>query len=139
MTSPLSPNAVTYRHLIAGSVMHLQVPKAHKDDMPNPVKTITFHGKKGGIGFYSTDDAEEIKQLDAVANNPQTQLEKVAAPLDVVVAAAEETATINKPGDPAIQQAVAEVTQQAVTASDPAVISAQAKLADMIAASKGQG
>lgn len=135
----MSPSDVTYKHLIAGSTFHFQAPKQHKDDLPNPVKTIQFLGKPGGIGYYSTSDAAEIAELDKIARNPQVQIERVAATLDTVLAAATpETDVIHKAQDPAVAAAAAEVTQQAAAASDPKTIAAAANLASMIAASKNK-
>lgn len=125
---------VTYKHQTAGSVIHLQKPQLSKDAPPNPVKTITFGGPKGGVGFYSTSNAEEIAALDYLAAHPQVQVERVEAELAQAVEAA--APSISKPADPAIAQAAEEVVETAARSADPAVVSAAERLAATIAANK---
>lgn len=131
----MATKTVTYKHLIAGSVIHFQEPKAHKDADPNPLKLITFAGKKGGLGYYETSDPVEILHLDKLAQNPQVQIERVEGNVDVALATPVET--LNKAQPPEIAQAVQEVQEQAAHAADPAVIAAQESLAAKIAAAKG--
>lgn len=122
--------SVTYKHLIAGSVFHYQKRRESKDDDPHPVKTITFAGKKGGLGYYETSDPGEIAELDKLAKNPQVQLERVEGTVDVALAA--PTETISKEQPPEIQQAVQEVQEQAAKTADPKLVSAQENLAAVI-------
>lgn len=133
---PTEQQEVTFKHLTAGSVVHYQEPKASKDDSPNPVETITFHGKRGGPGFYSTRDPKKIEMLMKIAINPQTQLEVVEAPLADVLSSP-EAEVVHKPLDPAITQAATEVQQRAEVAVSPAVVALQAKLGATIAAANG--
>lgn len=127
---------VTYKHLVAGSVFHYQKRKANKDADNEPVKTITFSGKKGEIGYYSTSDADEIAQLDALANNPQVQLERVAGDIDVALKT--PAAIVSKVQQEEVAQVVTEVQESAVHGTDPNVISAQDRLGKLLAATKGQ-
>jgi hypothetical protein len=122
---------VTFKHLIAGSVFYYQAPKAHKDADPNPVKTLTFVGKKGGIGYYETSDPGEIEELTKLANNPQVQVERVEGSVDVALETPVES--ISKPVPEEVTQAVTEVQTQAARAEDPAVVAAQSNLARLLA------
>lgn len=121
---------VTYKHLIAGSVYHYQKKMANKDSNPEPVKTITFSGKKGGIGYYFTSDSDEIAELDKLAKNPQVQIERVDGDIDVALETPVDT--IAKPIPTEVTQATAEVLEQSAHASDPKLIAAQEGLAALL-------
>lgn len=125
---------VTYKHLVAGSVIHYQKKRANKDDDAEPVKTITFHGKHGGVGVYSTSDPGEIAELDKVAKNPQVQVERVEGDIDVALAP--QVLTIEKAQPEEIKTVVDELQASAARSESPAVISAQEKLGALIAANK---
>lgn len=128
--SALAKDTVTFKHQIAGSVIHYQKKKAHKDADAEPVKTLLFAGKRGGLGYYSTDDAGEIEALTALAKNPQVQLERVEGSIDVALEAPVEV--ISKPIDPAITQATSDVQNDAARNADPKVIAAQDGLAQLL-------
>lgn len=127
-TSPI----VTYKHLIAGSVIHYQKKMASKDSNPEPVETLIFAGKKGGIGYYFTSDPDKIAQLDLLAKNPQVQIERVDGDIDVALDTPVET--ISKPVPVEVTQATAEVQEQSAHASDPKLIAAQENLANLLKA-----
>lgn len=131
MSQPTA-NYVTFRHLVAGSVFHYQKKKAHKDDTNEPVKTITFAGAKGQLGYYTTDIEDEVAELRKLARNPQVQIE------EETTAQAAAVPVITKELPPEVTMPAAEVQAQAVHASDPAVVSAQENLAKVLAATKNK-
>lgn len=130
MTSQVLPT-VTFKHLVAGSVFHYQKRKAHKDADNEPVETLTFHGKKGGVGFYSTNDTDKIEQLTKLSQNPQVQIERIDVELTEALDAP-EASILHKPVDPAITQATEEVQNDAARNADPKVIAAQEALAGLL-------
>lgn len=127
----MSQEKVTYKHLIAGSVVHFQKKRANKDADAEPIRTLTFHGKKGGVGFYTTSDADEIAELDKLAANPQVQIERDTA--EIPEAAAH---VMTKAAPAEIIQAVVEVQERAAVVASPEATAAAEKLAGIIAASK---
>lgn len=125
---------VTYRHLIAGSVVHFQKRVPDAKDNPQPVKTLTFGGPKGGSGFYETPDADEIAFLDALANNPQVQVFRVEAPLEKAIDELSKAPTVKQ--DLAAEQVVQEIQDRAGAVVDPQVSAAHNNLATLIASAK---
>lgn len=132
------PTPVTYKHAIANSTVHLQNHAARTNpDQPEsaPLKTVTFSGKPGGVGYYTTKEAWEQRELDYLANHPQVQVSREKAPL-LDVLDSPQAQQVEKVEDPAVAVAHSEVTEVAVRNQNPAVIAAQANLAKAIAANK---
>lgn len=113
---PATP--VTFKHLVAGSTVIMQKGKVCR-----------FMGKPGSIGFYATEDAEEIAFLDGVCASPVAQLERAASETD---------AAISKPIDPSIAQSAQDAAENTMREATPEVAAARDKLATVIAASKGK-
>lgn len=128
----------TYKHLIANSVTHVQLPADPENPQAQTLKTIQFAGKPGGAGFYQTEDPHEIKHLDWLAKHPQVQLEKIEESL-VAAIASPEADIIHKPADPAIQQATEDVRETAARHQAPELAAAQGMLAKMIAQTSAAG
>ena len=115
---PVAP--VTYKHLIAGST--LIMPKG---------KVCSFMGKPGGVGYYTTSDADEIACIDAACKSPIVQMERVKE-------AALDDGKISKPADPAIAQAAADAAQNTALEANPEVAALRDKLSNVIATNKGK-
>ena len=107
----------TYRHLVAGSTF-----------IKPSGEILTFAGPKGGMGYYVTDKEDEITALDFLAKAPTAQVEKETPE---TIGAPE----LLKPVDPAIAVAKEDAASNTARQVDPKVVAAQAKIADMIAAS----
>jgi len=112
----------TFKHLTAGS----------NTIMPNG-KVLVFGGRPGGVGFYTTDDEDEIKHLLQLVKSPTAPVEEEKT--EVAEASAETlvTAVLTKPADPALQEAVKDAAASAEKAADPNIVSAQEKLSSLIA------
>jgi hypothetical protein len=127
---------VTYKHLIANSTVHLQRPSIDPEDPSQQVlKTVVFAGKAGGVGFYSTDEAWEQKQLDWLAKHPQVQVERVEATL-VQAIESPVAEVLEKAADPAIAEAAADALHTAEAHASPERAASQETLAALIARTK---
>lgn len=101
-------------------------------------KVITFGGKPGTHGVYTTSDADEIKHLEELHASPTAQVSRTAiTTLDEETKEVVEVKTGEAPKpDPVVAQAAAEAAEATARVTSPAVASAQEKLAATIAASK---
>lgn len=114
-----SKTFVTFKHLVAGSTYITQ-----------KGKTCQFAGKKGALGYYSTSDEQEIKELMELANAPNVQVEKQ---VDSAVPVPVEQDVMIKRQDPSIAKAADEAAAPALLEATPEVASARDKLASVIA------
>jgi hypothetical protein len=101
-------------------------------------KIITFGGKPGTHGVYSTSDADEIAHLDELHNSPTAQVSRTSTTtLDEETKEVVEVKTGEAPKpDPVVAAAAAEAAEATARVTSPAVAAAQEKLATTIAASK---
>ena len=84
---------------------------------------------KGGVGYYTTSDADEIAYIDAACKSPIVQMERVAALDD---------GKISKPADPAIAQAAEDAAKNTALEANPEVAALRDKLSNVIATNKGK-
>lgn len=114
---PVAP-VITYKHLVAGSTIIM--PKG---------KVCSFMGKPGGVGYYTTSDADEIAYIDAACKSPIVQMERVAA---------QDDGKISKPADPSIAQAAEDAAKNTALEANPEVAALRDKLSNVIATNKGK-
>lgn len=108
----------TYRHLVAGSTIIFK-----------SGKTAVFHGKKGSVGFYSTEDKEEIDALDTIVKSPIVQIEEVTVPTS-------QSEEFSKPLDPAIAKSAEDAAENTMMDANPAISAARSRLSAVIANNK---
>lgn len=101
-------------------------------------KVLTFGGKPGTYGVYTTSDADEIKHLDELHDSPTAQVTRTAVTtVDEETAEVVEVKTAEAPKeDPVVKQAAEEAAEATARVVNPVVAAAQEKLASTIAASK---
>jgi hypothetical protein len=122
MTATAAPSPqkeITFRHLTAGSNFI----------MPSG-KHLIFSGPAGGVGEYTTNDPNEIKELTYLAKQSNV-------PVEFVIDKAPETSTVlRKPADPAIAAAVVEASASSEKDVNPVIAAARDRLAQTIAGDK---
>lgn len=106
----------TYRHQTAGSTFI----------MPSG-KVLRFMGKPNTYGIYITEDADEIAQLQKIADNPQVPMELVRNEADPFLSPS------NKAPDPAIAMSVQDAAANSALELDPNVVQAREGLAALLA------
>jgi len=112
----------TFKHLTAGS----------NTIMPTG-KVLTFGGRPGGVGFYTTEDEDEIKHMLQLVKSPTAPVEEEVAAVAEAATETIATAVLTKPADPALQEAVKDAAASAEKAADPHVVAAQETLNKLIA------
>lgn len=111
LSTTISTDARDYAHLVAGATTIL----------PDG-KRITFYGKKGNNGFYSTRNEGEIEWLESLCEMPGSQVTRV---IDEQIVAKEV--------DPAILQAALDAAANTESTMNPAIAALQANFGATIA------
>lgn len=108
----------TYVHQVAGACTHLE-----------NGKKLSFHGKPGGFGYYTTDIRAEIDWLESLARAHASQVTRLR---EDPITHMEEP--IVKPADPALKQAAYDATLNSQRFFDPAASAAVENIGSAIAA-----